>query len=106
MLVPSDNPHDNPNAGFGFADDRIIVTISQDETDTPRAITVADFPEIQAESVTLLMTLKSTDDEKIHSIVIVKLKNPGKNNVLAAISLLAQRDDIVWVGRDDIIPLA
>lgn len=111
---------------LGFAEDRVLVVLTDEETKTFRNYTNEDFPEIEISSVKELtksskekLSKQLYDDnakinysnnyemeieeESYRSILCLTLANKGKENVLKAIEILKQRDDIISAEPDCVL---
>ena len=96
-----------------FADDRVLVTYKKSASIINKIHTADEFPGIEIESIKDLTYIEGSVDsketlnkEEFHQILMITLKNKGKEEVLNAISLLENRDDIQYVGPDYHIALA
>lgn len=126
--VPEEKNYREPTLQDKFADDRLLVILSNSASLRLKSYSTADFPEIQCESVKNLTphttanisallsntantrdaisadeeaaSFTSVDPEKFNQVLCVNIKNPGKQNVLDAIDVLKGRDDFVYVGPD------
>lgn len=111
---------------LGFAEDLVLVVLTDEETKTFRNYTNEDFPEIEISSVKELtksskekLSKQLYDDnakinysnnyemeieeESYRSILCLTLANKGKENVLKAIEILKQRDDIISAEPDCVL---
>ena len=89
-----------------FLENEIILTLSRLASLTHKIYNAGDFPEVQCESVTDLSseatavalgykTNKLINVEKYRRILLLTLRKKSKRNVLDAINLLKQRDDVI-----------
>lgn len=118
-----------------FADDRVMVVLNNAASLKLKTYTAADFPEIQCASVNDLSTAASArvnaklngesvasvcaqelgtvvfsdfyevNTETYNQILCLTLPETGKQNVLAAIKLLMQREDVKYAGPDYVITM-
>lgn len=66
----------------------------------------ADVSEYYPNTDSVVLTeFYQVDTESFHQVLSLKLANAGKENVLAAISILEQRSDILYVGPNYIYTL-
>ncbi len=122
----------NPTLEDEFADDRILVVLSNDASLEFNDRTADDFSSIDCAKVrdlsrgcgqkikqqydTLMAAAlsrtavpESVDAEQIGSfnqILCIELEQPGKDNVLAAIEELQRRDDVLYAAPDYVISLS
>ena len=113
-----------------FADDRVLVVLNNAASLKLKTYTAADFPEISCASVSDLSTATKArvsaklkgediaaacgaksdsivfsdfyevDVQKYNQILCLTLPTAGKQNVLAAMKLLMQREDVMYAGPD------
>ena len=116
-----------------FADNRVVVVLNNAASLKLKTYTAADFPEIQCKSVEDLSTASAArvsaklrgenvaevfgaksesvvfsdfyevNVQEYNQILCLTLPTAGKQNVLAAIKLLMQRDDVKYAGPDYVI---
>jgi len=86
-----------------FADDKVLILIKQQESLSFKTHSRQSFSEISVSSVRhansyaeSIARVQGTSDYR--KMLVLKLQNPGKNNVLAAIKRLEKRSDIYYVG--------
>ena len=119
-----------------FADNRVMVVLNNAASLKLKTYTSADFPEIQCKSVNDLSTASAArvsaklrgenvaevfgaksenivfsdfyevDTTTYNQILCLTLPTAGKQNVLEAIKLLMQRDDVKYAGPDFVIRTA
>ncbi len=92
-----------------FDDDTLIVVINNKESTKGRTYTTKDFANINCKEVEDLF-VKSENNERFnketyHKILKLKIANPGKQNMLNAIKILEQRDDVICVAPDRFMPV-
>lgn len=111
---------------LGFAEDRVLVVLSNKETKSFRNYTKDDFSEIKISSVKELtksskeklvkqlndVNAKNSysnnygmtiDEDSYRRILCLTLANKGRENVLKAIELLKQREDIISAEPDCVL---
>ena len=105
-----------------FKDDRVVVTLKHDYSEINASLTAADFKvkEVKPSKGLNIGSFKQSDiakvensvhiedpennpllnKEKFHQILTIKLGNPGKENVLAAILALEKLDNVLAAEPD------
>lgn len=86
-----------------FAEDRVIVGLKNDMLNNFKNFTVADFREIECKDVKELASISNNANilrTSCNKILLVNLKDSGKENVKKAIEILKKRDDILYVEPD------
>ena len=110
-----------------FADDRVVIVLNKEASLNFKTYTPEDFPEglfrrvddstaLTMELVRKQLKAEETEDwselklhienamlvdvENFRRILDLSLTNPSKENVIAAIKLLAARDDVIYAGPD------
>lgn len=112
-----------------FADDRIMVVLQNDVSLQFKTFSEEDFSEVDCVDVTDLSTGRRDsiqkrlqevsvtaatnrdlldpvlvqDMEKFHQVICLNLEQKSKANVLQAIKLLQQRDDVLYAGPDYVL---
>lgn len=100
-----------------FADDTVLVVMNNEETLKFNSYTELDFPEVDLREVISLTetsenllqeqinnsSKQTIDAAKFKSILSLKLKEPGKENVLKAIEKLSNRKDLYSVEPDYVL---
>ena len=103
-----------------FLDDSIIIVLSKEETDRLKDYTIDDFPEIDCKSVSDLMpyTVEAykekrknnknclIDFDKFNRILLLKLNEKSKVNVLRGIKELEKRPEVLSAEPDQEIETA
>ena len=132
VIEPNDNIGDYTNIDIdsSFADDRVLVVLSNEASLTSVGYDEFSFPEIscsrvsnltQAATEIVFADLYDTENKSIDSssskfssysngfsikaeefnqVLCVELLEPGKENVVAAIKSLSARSDIIYAGPD------
>ena len=104
--------------GDDFADNRIMVVLSEEASKRRTAYSAVDFSEIgavKAENLTAEMydylvqkqeTGSQYDKERVENfkhVLCIELAKSGKENVIAAIKTLQSREDIIYAGPDFVV---
>lgn len=122
-LHEHDNPTSNSETNADFAEDRVLVVLSKQETMRFKNYTKDDFPEIGASSIDELtqsssevlerqinsLSIKNNemeiDVDSYRTILSITLNQPGKENVLRAIDQLEKRSDVLVAEPDSVLHL-
>lgn len=129
ISVTEEKIYSNATIEDDFADDRVMVVLRNDVSLNFKAFSEQDFSEVGCVSVTDLSTgrrdsiqkrlqaasvagvanrdlldpVLAQDMEKFHQVICLELDQKSKVNVLQAIKLLQQRDDVLYAGPDYVL---
>ena len=88
-----------------FADDRVLVILSEEASLSSKIYNISDFPNIRCSNVKELTIkdinqIRSTNNNEAKRVLSIELENSSKSYVLYVIDELIQREDVLYAGPD------